>query len=126
MGARISIQFIKKESFNHVKESPVLFSHWSGEDLLEKVESYLEDLKAEIANSRMLQTSPLGRLEPTRVMIDFIRYITHDMKRVDSDYYICRNEEEGDNSDNGHFRIDVDDFDLYETLREKHQDDDLE
>jgi len=51
---------------------------------------------------------PLDRLEPRTVTIDFIRWLTKDMERVSSNYYICQDETQGDNSDNGHFNIDLD------------------
>ena len=38
-------------------------------------------------------------------MVDFIRYVTKDKKRVESDLYLGKDETEGDNSDNGHHVI---------------------
>lgn len=51
--------------------------------------------------------SPLDRLEPGIVMIDFIREIVKDKKRVDDDLYLTKEEYEGDNSDNGNWVIDL-------------------
>ena len=111
MGNRVSLSFVKKTSFNTREESVTLFSHWRGEELGEQAEVYMEDLVAEIRNAyaskefTSMKGSPLARLEPSRVMIDFIRWLTKDEKRVDSDLYICKDEGEGDNSDNGHITV---------------------
>ena len=40
-------------------------------------------------------------------MVDFIRHITKGMKKVDSDLYLGKDYNDGDNSDNGHFSIDT-------------------
>ncbi len=54
-------------------------------------------------------TFPLGRLEPGTVMVDFIRALTKDCESVNSNYYLGKDDMDGDNSDNGHFTIDVND-----------------
>lgn len=116
MGNRVSLSFVKKTSFNTREESVTLFSHWRGEELGEQADVYMEDLIAEIRTAyetkdsasiirSTLKGSPLGRLEPSRVMIDFIRWLTKDEKRIDSDLYICKDQGEGDNSDNGHITV---------------------
>ena len=116
MGNRVSLSFVKKTSFNTREESVTLFSHWRGEELGEQADVYMEDLIAEIRTAyetkdsasiirSTLKVSPLGRLEPSRVMIDFIRWLTKDEKRIDSDLYICKDQGEGDNSDNGHITV---------------------
>lgn len=46
----------------------------------------------------------MDRFESDVVMVDFIRYLTKDLPRVDSNYRLTN---EGDNSDNGHFSIDI-------------------
>jgi len=99
MGARISIQFT-----NGNEKSPVLFSHWGGEEFLDTVNTYLQELKAEIADN---QTDPLDRLSPQTVMVDFIRYLTKDMDRSSSNLYLGADENDGDNSDYGHHKIDL-------------------
>ena len=43
MGNRVSISFVKKTSFNTREESPVLFSHWRGEELGEPSRIDLEE-----------------------------------------------------------------------------------
>ena len=98
MGDRISIQFK-----NGPDKSVVLFSHWGGKDFLKEARKYVKELKAE----RIGECNPLDRMEPGTVMVDFIRHVTKDMKRVESDLYIEENEHMGDNSDNGHFIINL-------------------
>lgn len=93
MGDRISIQF--KDAYS---SSPVLFSHWDGLSLIEEVENYLNSLILELEKN----ITPLGRLEPPTVMVDFIRNLTKNMNRVERNYYFGKDEFDGDNSDNGH------------------------
>jgi hypothetical protein len=38
-------------------------------------------------------------------MVDFIREITDGMERVESDLYLGATDNDGDNSDNGHYVI---------------------
>lgn len=99
MGNRISIQFKKGD-----RKSVVLFSHWDGIELKEKAEEYVKELKKETKGKHAY---PIQRLEPEIVMIDFIREITHKMERVASNYYLGKTEEDGDNSDNGHYEIEL-------------------
>ena len=98
MGDRISIQFKNKEWL-----SVVLFSHWDGKGLLKEVEKYYAELKKGIQKSE----TPLDRLEPYTVMVDFIRHLTKNLKRVESNYHLGCTENDGDNDDNGHFVFDL-------------------
>ena len=100
MGDRISIRFVRGED-----KSPYLFSHWDGMDFLARAQKYIEDLQKDTQGRGF---GPLERLEPDTVIVDFIRFITKDMDRVEGNYYLCCNENDGDNSDNGHFDIDCD------------------
>ena len=99
MGDRISISFRDKYT-----ESVVLFSHWGGMEFYKKAVAYILGLSKGVGKRVM---NPLDRLEPCTVMVDFIRYITKGMDRVESDLYLGVDEFDGDNSDNGHFTIDV-------------------
>jgi hypothetical protein len=101
MGDRVSISFRKGD-----QESVVLFSHWGGKTLLAVARGYVRELKTEAQRAGM--TWPLFRLEPQTVMVDFIRMLTEGVSRVQSDYYLGKGKEDGDNSDNGHFVIDLD------------------
>lgn len=104
MGARISIQFENKGGvLGGDSKSVVLFSHWGGEEFLAQAKKYIRELKAETPKDAI--SRPLDRLEPETVMVDFIRYITKDLERVESDLYLGATENDGDNSDYGHHII---------------------
>ena len=99
MGNRISVQFKDDDSV-----SPIICSHWGGRGFLNKALKYIKDLRVEKQGK---QCEPLDRLEAATVFVDFIRHITKDMSRVDSNLYAVCDESECDNSDNGHWVIDV-------------------
>lgn len=99
MGARVSIQFKNGED-----KSPVLFSHWGGEEFPKEAKKYIKDLKKERGES---STMPIDRLEVGTVMVDFIRHITKNQPRVESDLYIETDENHGDNGDYGHHIINL-------------------
>lgn len=103
MGNKISISFEKNG-----KESVTLFSHWQGIQLKDDAEHYINKLLNDIKEDKeMLKSMPLGRLEPGTVMVDFIRHITKNLKRIESDFYLGKSQYDGDNSDNGHHRINL-------------------
>jgi hypothetical protein len=97
MGDRVSIQFEKNG-----EKSVVLFNHWGGMEFVGAARRYVRDLKKEVGKK---ETLPLERLEPETVMVDFIRYLTWNMTRVESSIYLGATESDGDNSDNGHHII---------------------
>jgi hypothetical protein len=103
MGNTISLQFV-----NGADESVVLFSHWDGRELLEEAQLYVKELKEENRNKN---NSPLEKLEPQTVMVDFIRHLTRFLtkneQRVESNYYLRASSTEGDNTNNGHWKIDL-------------------
>ena len=108
VGDRISIQFKNGED-----KSAVLFSHWDGLSLIAGAEDYVRTLVMDnIVRSKgkenPLGIYPLDRLEPATVMVSFISEIIGSGNRITGNYYLPRNIEEGDNSDNGHFIIDID------------------
>lgn len=101
MGARISIQFE-----NNKEKSVVLYSHWGGETFLQNAKKYVKNLILAInANKTQKSSTPYTRLEPNTIMVDFIRYITKDLEKVDGNLYLECNEFQGDNSDYGHHII---------------------
>ena len=106
MGDRISIQFV-----NNYDKSVVFFDHWAGRNLLQEAQDYLVELIAESPDGRV--SMPLDRREPSVVMMDFIawRAIKHGynppLQRIQGSWYLGVDENDGDNSDNGHWRIDV-------------------
>jgi hypothetical protein len=105
LGDRVSISFQGKLSEDWTEESPALFSHWRGMGFVEEATEYLKNLKAEAKKEG--ESLPLYRLEPATVMLDFIRHIASKEKRITNDLYICKSQEEGDNSDNGHWTINL-------------------
>jgi len=106
MGDRISIQFV-----NNNDKSVVFFDHWAGRRLLQEAQDYLEELNSEIPDGHI--SMPLDRREASAVMMDFIawRVTKHGYnppsKRIRGSWYLGGDENDGDNSDNGHWRIDV-------------------
>jgi hypothetical protein len=107
MGDRVSVSFA-----NGDEESVVLFAHWGGMAFAETAKQYADDLCVEMLTLPRIGTWPLSRLEPNTVMVDFIRYCIetgwiHATGRVESNYYFGATDSDGDNSDNGHHRIDL-------------------
>jgi hypothetical protein len=102
MGARISMNFS-----NGTDESVVLFDHWGGDGLKEIADKYMQELTTELAGKDKFISRPIDRLEPNTVMVDFIRYLTKDMPRVEDSLYLAKDTTEGDNSDYGHFTVDL-------------------
>jgi len=106
MGDRISIQFV-----NEGDKSVVFFDHWAGKGLIEEAHDYLIELNAESSDGRI--SMPLDRREPSVVMIDFIAWraskhgFNPPLRRIRGSWYLGVDENDGDNSDNGHWLIDV-------------------
>ena len=98
MGARISVAFKKGD-----KKSVALFSHWGGEEFADTAREYVSELKAE----RKGQMMPIDRLEPETVMVDFVRYLTKDLERVEGNLYLGKDASDGDNGDYGHHDIEL-------------------
>ena len=115
MGDRISISFVNgaDQDNNWLHYSPAFFSHWGGTSLLDDVELYLNELREEISNLDHPNGQPLDRLEPGTVMVDFIRWMAGrelagaSRQRITSNFYLGKDSEDGDNSDNGHVEIDL-------------------
>ena len=101
MGDRISIQFRDKDEIL----SPVLFSHHDGKNLLTKVKYYYDELYQ--YHVKEGDHTPLSRMESQTVMVDFIRFLSIGQDRVDLNYYLGIDENDGDNSDNGHHIFDL-------------------
>jgi len=97
MGDRISITFK-----NEGDESIAFFSHWDGLGLKEKVKQYVKERLPRTGS----QMKPLDRREPHTVMVDFISWLTKG-EIVDSNYYLGKDGNDGDNSDNGHWVYDL-------------------
>jgi len=103
MGDRVSIQFKNGNDY-----SVALFNHWGGIEFPEVALAYVKDLICE-NNIKYPNnfSNPISRLEPNTVMVDFIREITKNKLRVSSSLYLGKDENEGDNSDNGHWIVDL-------------------
>ena len=97
MGDRISISFMKDG-----EESVAFFSHWDGLWLKKKVTQYVKE-RIPKTDSQML---PLDRREPHTVIIDFVSWLTKG-ERMESNYYLGKDGNDGDNSDNGHWIFDL-------------------
>lgn len=102
MGDRISVSFKADQ-----EESVVIFSHWGGMEFYQNAKNYVQSLKRHLKLTEGPCSDPLGRLEPNTVMVDFIRHITKPLERVNGDLYLGKTANDGDNSDNGHFTIDL-------------------
>ena len=109
MGDRISIRFV-----NGKDKSVTLFSHWGGIEFKKKADNYARALKKWAKGCN--DFDPLHRLEPHTVMVDFIRHVTKGMDRVESDLYLGVDHNDGDNSDQGGFDIDL--LDRDEVIKE--------
>ena len=122
MGDRISIQFESKGDYIDKKgkwissddkehdgrtdKSVAFFSHWDGLGLTLEAVNYAKELIEGIETKKISANGPLGRFEVNTVMVDFIRYFIRD--RVESNYYLGVDSDDGDNSNNGNWIIDLD------------------
>ena len=104
MGDRISIQFKTGKEV-----SVTFFSHWDGKSLLDRVYDYCDYLADELKKRKgMAGFGPIDRLEPNTVMVDFLRWFSADIEDIiDGNYYLGKDPNDGDNSDNGNFLIDL-------------------
>jgi hypothetical protein len=103
MGDRISIQYK-----NGDEKSVILFSHWQGKSLKEKVlEHYQKVVKP--LHDQNGGSVPLSRMEPCTVIVDFIRFLVSKdpFKPIEGDLYLVGDINDGDNSDNGHYLFDL-------------------
>ena len=98
MGDRISIQFIDK----YGERSVPLFSHWQGVQFVKMAQDYVNKYKPIISQDGF-------PMESNMAMVDFIRYITQGVDRVITDIYLGANPDDGDNSDNGNWIINLED-----------------
>ena len=101
MGDRVSIEFKNRD-----EQSVTLCAHWGGMEFVKFATEYASELIKECGNKR---SSPLDRREPSTVMVDFIRHLAKELgkKRIESCYYLGATLDDVDNSDNGHYIIDL-------------------
>ena len=96
MGDRVSIAF---ECDGEV--SVALFSHWDGRGFVKMAEKYAATLRTDSS------VTPLDRMEPGTVMVDFIRVLTKGKGPISSNYYLGATCKDGDNGDNGHWVVNL-------------------
>ena len=139
MGDRVSVSFRQKNDWyvkgkkeEYMDESPALFHHWGGTELPKVAFEWFKKVKAELKTMKSLGSDPFTRLEPRNLMVQLIgtlarekwdQYttgLTKDNKGVTKhstwmthSMYLGKDGKDGDNSDNGHYTIDVDDCKLY-------------
>ena len=138
MGDRVSISFRQKQerwdgpSDNKMvtEESPALFHHWGGTELPKVAFEWCKKVKTEA--KELGGSDPFTRLEPRNLMVQLIgtlarekwdQYttgLTKDKKGVTKhstwmtySLYLGKDSQDGDNSDNGHYTIDVDTGKMY-------------
>ena len=130
MGDRVSISFRKTEETyggptekkTRLEESPALFHHWGGTELPKVAFRWFKKVRKATEGKR---SDPFTRLEPRNLMVQLIgtlarekwdQYSTgtgkHDTWMTHS-MYLGKDSQDGDNSDNGHYTIDVDTGKLY-------------
>ena len=99
MGNRVSISF-----WDGQVESVAFFSHWDGKRLCAAAREYIKSLGPYSKDNKI---EPLDRREAGTVMVNFVSWYLGG-KPSPSNYYFgsMDNPMCGDNSDNGHFKID--------------------
>ncbi|MCH2473865.1 MAG: hypothetical protein MK217_06350 [Gammaproteobacteria bacterium] len=139
MGDRVSISFKQKQErwggpsdkTEVTDESPALFHHWGGTELPKVAFEWFKKVKAE-TKAMGQRSDPFTRLEPRNLMVQLIgtlarekwdQYttgLTKDKKGITKhdtwmtySMYLGKDGTDGDNSDNGHYTIDVDDCKMY-------------
>ena len=139
MGDRVSISFRQKQEpygapsakTEVTDESPALFHHWGGTELPKVAFEWFKKVKAE-TKAMGQRSDPFTRLEPRNLMVQLIgtlarekwdQYttgLTKDKKGITKhdtwmtySMYLGKDGTDGDNSDNGHYTIDVDDCKMY-------------
>ena len=139
MGDRVSISFKQKQErwggpsdkTEVTDESPALFHHWGGTELPKVAFKWFKKVKAE-TKAMGQRSDPFTRLEPRNLMVQLIgtlarekwdQYttgLTKDKKGITKhdtwmtySMYLGKDGTDGDNSDNGHYTIDVDDCKMY-------------
>ncbi len=138
MGDRVSISFQQKAEWyvnrkkeEHMEQSPALFHHWGGTDFPKFAFQWFKKVKAKYGKKG---GDPFTRMEPRNLMVQFIAHLrnheelryywpktpsANDLEIVTDDQllsysiYLGKDSNDGDNSDNGHYLIDVDKGKMY-------------
>ena len=120
MGDRVSISFVNVDRLHHEKikmESVPLFNHWGGREFPQYALNWVKKLKREVNEKKDNISTPYTRLDPQNVMVLFIADLQKDKQfadytnkeRITHSIYLGKDKNDGDNSDNGHFVIDIND-----------------
>ena len=120
MGDRVSISFVNVDGLHHEKikmESVPLFNHWGGREFPQYALNWVKKLKREVNEKKDNISTPYTRLDPQNVMVLFIADLQKDKQfadytnkdRITHSIYLGKDKDDGDNSDNGHFMIDIND-----------------
>ena len=133
MGDRVSLSFqqetewyVKRKKEKHLELSPALFHHWGGTHFPKFAFQWFKKVKEKYGKNG---GDPFTRMEPRNLMVQFIAHLrNHDDLRYDRHYngewstddellsysiYLGKDSNDGDNSDNGHYTIDVDASKMY-------------
>ena len=133
MGDRVSLSFqqetewyVKRKKEKHLEQSPALFHHWGGTHFPKFAFQWFKKVKEKYGKNG---GAPFTRMEPRNLMVQFIAHLrNHDDLRYDRHYngewstddellsysiYLGKDSNDGDNSDNGHYTIDVDASKMY-------------
>ena len=108
MGMRVSVSFVYEG-----EESVALYAHNGGIDFVEEAYDYARELLGRLGSVR---GGPLSRLEPSHVIVDFIRWFALPLggdASKELDCYLGKDRLDGDNTDFGHYAIHLD-WDLNE------------
>lgn len=92
MGDRVSITFVTKNSKGRIDdESVAIFDHWGGKEFPKKASDFIKKtlLSGEV-------------MYPSDIIAPFLFSLGENGK----DVYFGKTKKDGDNSDNGHYRID--------------------
>ena len=118
MGDRVSISFVNEINYLHEQrreESIALFNHWGGKEFPQYALNWVKKLKREVLQRRPNISTPYTRLDPQNVMVLFIADLQKDKQfadytnkeRITHSIYLGKDKIDGDNTDNGHFVIDI-------------------
>lgn len=85
-------------------ESITLFEHWGGSELHSRAKAFAKEIAALPDDG-----TPLGRLEPSIVMVEFVRReIAREFRPdelVKSSFWLERSRNDGDNTNHGHVMV---------------------
>jgi hypothetical protein len=135
MGDRVSLSFQQKAEWyvnrkkeEHMEQSPALFHHWGGTHFPKFAFQWFKKVKEKYGGKG---GDPFTRMEPRNLMVQFIAHLrshedlryskfNSESKDFDTDddlicysIYLGKDSNDGDNSDNGHYIIDVDKGKMY-------------